>query len=282
MSLNHKLVSREGSAPSKSKPSESPFIDALTVQRRALRKPRIRTGIAELDGLLRGGVELGVFSLFYGSRRVNRLLLQLAISAQLPPNYGGVNSLVIFVDGSTMFNPFEVASIARRYGIDPNRALNNIHVVRAFNFPMLVDVLANHLPQKIASLLETPKLILISGVASSSIHDANTETALGNYSRAIGWIRSLAMEQDIAVVASAPVASNSQWKPAGGTILQHTTQVHVYVHEKQDRVEYLLAKHPSRPPRKTIQWAISPCLTNYTLDMFMDDKGSTVSSKEVK
>ena len=115
-----------------------------------------------------------------------------------------------------------------------------------------------------------PKLILISGIAPQSFDNRVMNETRGAFSKAIGWIKSMAMEHEIAVVASAPLASNSQRKPAGGTILQHTSQVQIFVRKAQDRIEYCLLKHPSRPSQKVTQWQISPALSNYTLDLFMN------------
>ncbi|MHA1839730.1 MAG: hypothetical protein ACTSYO_07225 [Candidatus Ranarchaeia archaeon] len=248
------------------------------------KKNMIRTGLAELDGLLRGGIELGLFTLFYGDRHVNQLLLRLAVSAQLPINYGGINSPVIFIDADMMFNPFEVDSISRDYGIKPAWVLDNIYIVRAFNFPMLIDILSTQLPRIFSSTsssqlmpnhrVKSAKTIIISGVTPKSVNAGVADEMSAKFTKAIGWIRSLAMKKDIAIIASAPIADHSKWKPAGGTILQHAAQIQIFVKSKRECIEYLLTKHPSCPPGKAIQWRLDSALTNYTLDLFMGDSNT--------
>ncbi len=54
-----------------SRPAEAPddsFENALEVLERRAGEPRLKTGIPELDGLM-GGLEPGLFHLFYGSEK---------------------------------------------------------------------------------------------------------------------------------------------------------------------------------------------------------------------
>ena len=52
---------------------------------------------------------------------------------QLPTNMGGGNGKAAFIDTEGTFRPERIATIAQRFNIDPEMALNNITYARAYN-----------------------------------------------------------------------------------------------------------------------------------------------------
>ena len=96
---------------------------------------KISTGSKSFDQMLASGVETGgITEVFgeYGSGK-SQLAHQLAVNAQLPPEKGGVNGTVVWIDTETTFRPERIKQIATAAGLDPQVALSNIKVAKAFN-----------------------------------------------------------------------------------------------------------------------------------------------------
>ena len=96
---------------------------------------KITTGSKAFDQMLGGGVETGgITEIFgeYGSGK-SQLAHQLAVSAQLAPEKGGVNGVVVWIDTETTFRPERIKQIATAYGLDPQQALSSIKVAKAYN-----------------------------------------------------------------------------------------------------------------------------------------------------
>jgi len=96
---------------------------------------KISTGSEELNKLLGGGVETGAITEAfgqYGSGK-SQLAHSLAVHAQLPEGKGGAGGSVVFIDTESTFRPERIVHIAEKAGLDPQEALKNIKVARAFN-----------------------------------------------------------------------------------------------------------------------------------------------------
>ncbi|MBS1263253.1 MAG: DNA repair and recombination protein RadA [Methanonatronarchaeales archaeon] len=96
---------------------------------------RITTGGDGFDELIGGGVETHSITEVYGEfgSAKTQIAHQLAVNAQLPPEEGGVDGSVIYIDTENSFRPERLESIAEDTSIDPGNALEGIHVARAYN-----------------------------------------------------------------------------------------------------------------------------------------------------
>ncbi len=96
---------------------------------------RITTSSEDLNRVLGGGVECGSVTEFYGAFRTGKtqICYQLAINAQLPRDKGGLGKKVLWVDTEGTFYWERPYAIAKELGLDPDKALDNITVGRAYN-----------------------------------------------------------------------------------------------------------------------------------------------------
>ncbi len=96
---------------------------------------RIKTGSKAFDDLIGGGFESGCisecFSQFGGGK--TQIAHALAVNVQLTKEKGGAEGMAVFIDGESTFRPERIIQFAKGSGIDPNEALKNIMVARAFN-----------------------------------------------------------------------------------------------------------------------------------------------------
>ena len=96
---------------------------------------KISTGSKGFDGILDGGFETGCISECfgpYGSSKT-QIAAALAVNVQLPREKGGADGMAVFIDGEGTFRPERIRQMAQGAGVDPDEALKNIKVARAFN-----------------------------------------------------------------------------------------------------------------------------------------------------
>jgi DNA repair protein RadA len=107
--------------------------DEMLRKREAIVK--ITTGSKELDKLVGGGFETGAITEAYGQygSGKSQIAHTLAVRALLPVEKGGAGGMVVFIDTEGTFRPERIVQIAKGIGIEPEDALKNIKVARAFN-----------------------------------------------------------------------------------------------------------------------------------------------------
>ena len=79
----------------------------------------------------------GVHSFIGGNKPVflhnTQWCFQTAVTVQLPKDKGGLEGSCLYIDSENSFRPERVHAIAEAQGIDPEEALKNIYVARAYN-----------------------------------------------------------------------------------------------------------------------------------------------------
>lgn len=96
---------------------------------------KITVGSAELDKLMMGGFETGAITEAYGQygSGKSQIAHTLAVRVQLPREKGGAEGAAVYIDTEGTFRPERIKQIAEGCGLDPQTALKNIKVARAFN-----------------------------------------------------------------------------------------------------------------------------------------------------
>jgi len=116
--------------------------------------------IRQVDRVL-SGLKLGWLTLLTGNYAPH-LAEVLCVRAQLPPDQGGLDSHVIFVDGGNTFDLYLISSIARSYRLDVKRVLRRIIISRAFTKYQLATLILEELPRIIDNY--GAKMALISDI----------------------------------------------------------------------------------------------------------------------
>ena len=104
------------------------FRSGLEIEQEMATKPRLTTGIPKVDHALRGGIEVGSIVEFFGPARGGKTqwVSQLAVTAQLPLEKGGLEGRVLWLDTESSFKPRTIRANAIRHGLDPDVTLGNI------------------------------------------------------------------------------------------------------------------------------------------------------------
>ncbi len=107
--------------------------DSVLERRRSINK--ITTGSEGFNDVMGGGFETGAITECFGEFGSGKTQIghQLAVNVQLPLDKGGLNAKVIYIDTENTFRPERIIQMAKGKGIDPQTALKNIKVARAYN-----------------------------------------------------------------------------------------------------------------------------------------------------
>ncbi|MHA1792337.1 MAG: DNA repair and recombination protein RadA [Promethearchaeota archaeon] len=93
------------------------------------------TGSSEVDTLMGGGITTGRITEIFGAFKSGKtnIVNTLCITVQLPREQGGLNGDVIYIDTEGTFSKSKIARIARRFGIEPKKALQRIHLAKVYS-----------------------------------------------------------------------------------------------------------------------------------------------------
>jgi RecA/RadA recombinase len=184
---------------------------------------RMSTGSAELDGLI-GGVEVGLFYLFYGDREaLDALIHRLLVNCVLPRERGGLQAKGIYFNntdyytGKTVLNPSLLGAVAKRVGIEPMDVFRSIYTAAAYNEERQL-VVAN----QVAELMERDpdiKLLAIHSITRFLADSKRVEVARGILKRVVNLLWRAAASRGVALVVTADAMQAGRGlipRPLGG------------------------------------------------------------------
>nr|5L8V_A Chain A, DNA repair and recombination protein RadA [Pyrococcus furiosus DSM 3638] len=187
---------------------------------------RISTGSKSLDKLLGGGIETQAITEVFGEFGSGKTQLAhtLAVMVQLPPEEGGLNGSVMWIDTENTFRPERIREIAQNRGLDPDEVLKHIAYARAFN--------SNHqmlLVQQASAMMKESRyaLLIVDSLTSHFRSEYIGRGALAErqqkLAKHLADLHRLANLYDIAVFVTNQVQAN------GGHILAHSATLRVYL-----------------------------------------------------
>ncbi len=111
------------------------FESGLDLLEKRKKVSKITTGSKAFDEILGGGFETGCISECFGQYGSSKTQIAnaLAVNVQLPKEKGGAGAMAVYIDGEGSFRPERIKQLAVGAGLDPDEALKNIKVARAFN-----------------------------------------------------------------------------------------------------------------------------------------------------
>ncbi|KXB00686.1 DNA repair and recombination protein RadA [candidate division MSBL1 archaeon SCGC-AAA259M10] len=219
---------------------------------------RIPTGSDGLDEMLGGGVETQCITEFYGEFRTGKTQLshQLSVNAQTLDGEEGRTPHVVYIDTEHTFRPERIEKMAEAVEIEPDRALQNIHVARASttDHQMLLAEKTSEIADE-----EEVKLVVVDGLMSNFRTEYVGRGALAERQQKLGkhlnGLHDLAEDHNLAVFVTNHVQSDPNsffgdpTKPIGGHVLGHSATVRVYLRKsKKESRKARLVDHPGLPP----------------------------------
>ena len=183
-----------------------------------------------------------------------QMALQCAVTVQLPSDQGGLDGDCIYIDTENTFRAERLSEVAKGVGMDPAKALERVHVARAFN--------SNHqellVPKAFELAREKPVRLLV--VDSLTAHFraeyvgrgtlADRQQHLNRHMHDLlrfGDVFNAAILCTNQVTARPDVLFGDPTGPIGGNIVGHTATYRVYLRR-------------SKPPKRIARLVDSPNL----------------------
>jgi DNA repair protein RadA len=232
------------------------FESGAAVLERRKHLGRITTNTKAVDELLGGGVETQAITEFSGEFGTGKTQLghQIAVDVQQPAAQGGLEGEVVYIDTESTFRPERIVDMAKGLGVEPEAALERIHVARAFN--------SNHqmlLVQKAQELArERPIRLLVvdsltSHFRSEYVGRAELAPRQQQLNKHLHELLRFADTYNAAIVVTNQVSARPDilfgdpTRPIGGNIVAHAATYRVYLRK-------------SKPPRRIARLIDSPNL----------------------
>ena len=218
------------------------FETASSVMKKREKIGKITTGSKALDELMGGGIETQSMTEAHGAfgSAKSQLAFQLAVCVQLPKEKGGLNKKAFFVDTEGTFRPERIIQIAENLDIDPQKALKNIYVARAYNSDhqiLLVDKLKEEAKNKNVGI------VIIDSLTSTFRSDYTGRGTLAvrqqKLNRHLHTLQKLADVNNVAIYVTNQVMSNpgilfgDPTRPIGGHILGHQATFRLYLRKSK-------------------------------------------------
>jgi hypothetical protein len=149
------------------------------------------------------GFMMGDFAVLYGLPSVLTLSLLLAVRAQLPYQFGGLESNVVFVDGGNTYRLYRVSRLARLNHLRPRNALQRIFISRAFTAHQMTSIILDKLEE--AATRYDARFVIISDLNGLYLDsDIPPEESKEVFSQVTAYLSSFAEEKRVIVLATCP------------------------------------------------------------------------------
>lgn len=241
---------------------EMGFESGTDVMRKREQIGKITTGSSELDKMLGGGVESQAMTEFYGkfSAGKTQLTHQLSVNVQLPKEKGGCEGKALYIDTEGTFRPERIVQMAKGVGLDPDEALANIRVGKAYNSDHQM-LLAEKAEKMIVE--ENIKLIVVDSLMghfrSEYVGRGTLAERQQKLNRHLAYLIKLANTYNLPVVITNQVMSSpgilfgDPTEPIGGHILAHKSTYRVYLRKgKGEKRVAKLVDSPHLPDAECI------------------------------
>ena len=166
---------------------------------------------------------------------------QLAVTAQMPKDKGGLGGNVIYIDSEGSFRPERIANIAIRYDMSPEKVLKNILVARAYNADhqmLLADNAENMIKEKNIRLIIVDSLT--SQFRSEYIGRGTLATRQQKLNKHMRQLMKLAESYNTVVFVTNQVMSRPDilfgdpTAPIGGNVVGHASKTRLYLRKGKD------------------------------------------------
>lgn len=234
------------------------FETGLDVKEKRKEIGKLTLGSEEFDKLLGGGIETQAITEVFGKfgSGKTQVALQLAVSAQLPKEQGGLEQGVIYIDTENTFRPERITQIAKAHELDPEEVLENIQTARAYNSDhqiILAEKAAEICEEKEIGLLVVDSLTAhfraeYSGRGTLAERQQKLNRFMHLLQRKIGDLHNVAVLVTNQVMSRPDVLFGDPTTPIGGHIVGHTATFRIYL--RKSKGEKRIAKlidSPSMP-----------------------------------
>lgn len=147
------------------------------------------------------GFKAGDFAVIYGSQSVTSLISRLCVRAQLPTQFGGLDSNVVFIDAANKSSISSVVEAAELQRLDPKTALGRVINMRAYTAYRLTYLIMEKLQETVEA--SGAKLVIISDIVCSFLSDnVDDQEAKAVFKQIMSYLSSFAKRHRIIIIAT--------------------------------------------------------------------------------
>jgi len=203
---------------------------------------RLLLNIENVDNLFPGFM-FGDFAVLNGSSTVQSLLSSLCVRAQLPYQLGGLETNVLFVDGSNSFRLYDVSTIAQSCELNPGEVLRRIFLSRAFTAYQLTSLVFEQLQSTIEKY--NSKLVILSNLARLYLDkDLPKKEAQEVFLQLTTYLANFAKKNSLILIATQPPCFWSKRNKFFKEVLCERANVVASIKRFRHRPYFVLEKHP--------------------------------------
>lgn len=203
-----------------------------------------------------GGIVPGILHVLAGPQHfLSRVLMRIAVMAQLPPVDGGAGaSRVSYVELNNFFDPYIVSQVAKEHSLNPSAVLERIDIARGFNWDQAIEIVGKALPAKVVPR----SAVLVSGL--TALMDPSDKASFEGLREMVAGLKQCQQAAPVYMVATCPIADGSTYKPRGGHMLYHhagaiVTMTEPRVTRSGSKVtDWVLVRHVAFPERVLQCW----------------------------
>ncbi len=237
------------------------FVSASEIYKHRQCIGKITTGTEALDGLFDGGVETQALTEVYGEFGCGKTQFAhtMSVMVQKSKDEGGLDGGVLYIDTENTFRPERIVTIAQANRMDPEKALDNIIVARAYNSAHQTLIL-----EESGTVIEENNIKLI--VADSAVGLfrseylgrgtlSNRQQKLNHFVHLLSRIAETYNCAAIAtnqVMASPDVFFGDATRPIGGNVVAHTSTYRVYFKKTGKKRIARMIDSPHHPEEEAV------------------------------
>jgi DNA repair protein RadA len=237
------------------------FITATKLYNKRKKEERISTGSKNLDDLLEGGIETRAVTEIYGEYGTGKTQIchTLCLLVQQKKSKEWINNKALYIDTENTFRPERIVSIALSRNLDPDKALENIIVAKAYN-----SAHQELIVEQTGPIIDTNKvklLIVDSAVAHYRAEFLGRATLSDRQQRLNKFMHMLlriAETYNVAVLATNQIQSSPDaifgdaFKPTGGHVVAHTSTYRIYLKRSGKNRIARMVDSPYHPEREVL------------------------------
>jgi len=189
----------------------------------------------------------GDFAVLYGSPSLITFATRICVRAQIPKQLGGLSSNIVFIDGGNTFKLYKTTPSAHQHELNPQKVLENIHVLQALTAYQLTSQIMEKLEETIKRY--NTKIVIISDIAGSFLdEDIPEEEAQKVYSQVLNYLSSFAKKHQIILITTYMPHINTERNRKLKEITLTKTNIVLTFNKTIYTSEIELEKHPTYMP----------------------------------
>ncbi|MRN60872.1 MAG: DNA repair and recombination protein RadA [Nitrosopumilales archaeon] len=217
------------------------FVTATQLYNKRKREDRLSTGSKNLDDLFGGGIETRAVTEIYGEYGTGKTQIchTLCVMVKETKSEGGLTGKALYIDTENTFRPERIVSIAVARKMDPQIALENVIVAKAYNSAHQELII-----QESGSIIDEKnvKLLIVDSAVAQFMH----------------MLVRIAETYEVAVLATNQIQSSPDaifgdaFRPTGGHVVAHTSTYRVYLKRSGKNRIARMVDSPYHPEREVL------------------------------